>query len=79
MTGKIDGGCLPHEAARAISSDDVARKEAELLLAAPALDDNAVRTRLRRFDEVAAPRVDTKFQRALFEKPPRSSLVAGAI
>jgi hypothetical protein len=37
-------------------------------LAVPALEDNAVRKRHCRFDEVAAPDVHTKFQRALFEE-----------
>jgi hypothetical protein len=34
----------------------------------PALEDNTIRTRLCRFDEVAAPDVHTKFQRPLFKE-----------
>src|SRR6516162_2103640 len=68
MTGEIDAGRTPHEAPSAISSDGIARGKTEGCLAVPALEDNAVRTWLRRFDEVAAPDIHTKFQRALFEE-----------
>ena len=68
MTGEIDAGCTPHEAPRAISSDDIARRETEGCLAVPSLEDHDICTRLRRFDEVAAPHVHTKFQRALFKE-----------
>src|SRR6516162_7409286 len=68
MAGEIDAGCTPHEAPSAISSDGIARRKTEGCLAVAALEDNAVCTRLRRFDQVAAPDVHTEFQRALFEE-----------
>jgi len=61
MAGEIDARCTPHHAPGAICSDDIARKKAEGCLAVLALEDNAVRTWLCGFDEVAAPDFHTKF------------------
>ena len=68
MAGKIDAGCMSYHAPGAISSNGIARRKTEGYLAVSALEDNAIRTRLYRFDEVAAPDVHTKFQRPLFEE-----------
>jgi hypothetical protein len=68
MAGEIDAGCTPHDAPSAVSSDGIARRKTEGCLAVSAFEDNAVRMRLYRLDEMAAPDVHTKFQCALFEE-----------
>src|ERR1700737_450686 len=68
MADKLDSGCLPHDAARAVSPDDVASRKPEWCLSVPAADDDTVCMLFHRFDNMAAPHVDAEFQRAFLEK-----------
>jgi hypothetical protein len=68
MAREIDAGRTPHHAPRAVGSDDIARRKAEGCFAALAFEDDAVCSRLCRFDQVAAPDVHAKLQRPRFEE-----------
>ena len=69
VADKIDAGCVPQGAPSAICSDRVACSEAEGCPAVPAPEENAIRTRLGGFDQMAAPNLHTEFQRPLGKKP----------